>query len=142
MEKDSKKYEIGFLAKNEGFKDELAKILTNFGAEISESGAMSRIKLAYPIKKEASAFFSYIYFSGQPEIVEKISDNLKLNSEILRHIIIVAPAIRQTIQTPVKRMRRSMVSERPVEKTEIRKPKPQAALSNEALEKKLEEILK
>ncbi len=143
-EKDNKKYEIGFLAKEEGFKNKLVKLVGDFGGEVIDNGGLSRIKLAYPIKKETSAFFGYFYFSIQPEAIKKISDNLKLNSEILRHIIISTPVIQQAIQSVLKRPRRVFSSEIPVVTAPMapRKPKPQPVLSNEALEKKLEEILK
>ena len=140
--KDNKKYEIGFLAKEEGFKDKLVKLVGDFGGEIIDNGGLSRIKLAYPIKKETSAFFGYFYFSCQSEIIKKISENLKLNSEILRHIIISTPVIQQAIQSAPKRPRRVFSSEIPTMAAASRKPKPQSVLSNEALEKKLEEILK
>ncbi len=143
MGKDNKKYEIGFLAKEEGFKDKLVKLVGDFGGEIIDSGDLSRIKLAYPIKKETSAFFGYFYFSIQPEAVKKISENLKLNSEILRHIIISTPVIQQAIQSVSKRPRRAFSPEIPTAASAVpKKPKAQPILSNEALEKKLEEILK
>jgi len=143
--KDNKKYEIGFLAKEEGFKDKLIKLVGDFGGEVIDNGGLSRIKLAYPIKKETSAFFGYFYFSIQPEAIKKISGNLKLNSEILRHIIISTPVIQQAIQSVSRKPRRAFSSEIPVAtmtSATPRKPKPQPILSNEALEKKLEEILK
>ncbi|MEK7553158.1 MAG: 30S ribosomal protein S6 [Patescibacteria group bacterium] len=143
IEKDNKKYEIGFLAKEEGFKEKLIKLVEDFGGEVIDNGGMSRIKLAYPIKKETSAFFGYFYFSCQAEMIKKISENLKLNSEILRHIIISTPVIQQAIQSAPKRPpRRVFSSEIPAAIAMPRKPKPQPVLSNEALEKKLEEILK
>jgi ribosomal protein S6 len=142
MDKENKKYEIGFLAKNESFKEEIIKLLVGFGAEITDSGNASRINLAYPIKKETSAVFGYVYFSGQPDIVKKIGDNLRLNSEVLRHIIIISPAIRQSARLAAKKTRYSVPFEKPTEKPEIKRVKTRTVLSNEALEKKLEEILK
>lgn len=141
IDRENKKYEIGFLAKNEVFKDELLKLLIGFGAVITDNGNISRIRLAYPIKKETLAFFGYIHFSGQPDIVKKISDNLRLNLEILRHMIIAAPAVQQSIKFIPRKPRRAVPFGKPAE-IEVKKPKIRQALSNEALEKKLEEILK
>ena len=141
--KDNKKYEIGFLAEEEGFKDKLIKLIGDFGGEIFDNGNMSRIRLAYPIKKETSALFGYFYFSCQPETIKKINDNLRLNSEILRYIIIAEPVIQQPIQLAPRKVKRVVLVEKAAEiKPEIKKSKLQPILSNEALEKKLEEILK
>ena len=62
MKEDAKIYEIGFLAKEENDREEIVKILTNYGAKIVDAGKMSRIKLAYPIKKENFAYFGYLFF--------------------------------------------------------------------------------
>jgi len=140
--KENKKYEIGFLAKEEGFKEKLIKLLTDSGAEIFDNGGLSRIRLAYPIKKENSAFFGFIYFTSQPEMIQKIDSNLRLNSEVLRHIIIAEPIIQQPIQIAPSKMKRTVFAEKAEIKPEVKKVKPQPILSNEALEKKLEEILK
>ncbi len=143
MDKDSKKYEIGFLAKEEGFKNKLVKLLGDFGAEIADNGSMSRIRLAYPIKKETSAFFGYVHFLSQSDAIKKIGESLKLNPEILRYMIIAAPVVQQSAQFVPGKIRRAVFTERPMApRTEIKKFKPQPILSNEALEKKLEEILK
>ena len=62
IEKDNKKYEIGFLAKEEGFKEKLIKLVEDFGGEVIDNGGMSRIKLAYPIKKKLRPFRLFLFF--------------------------------------------------------------------------------
>ena len=142
-EKDIKKYEIGFLGRVENVRDEIIKLLESYKAEIVDNGNMSMIKLAYPIKKEKSAFFGYFHFNTYPNIIKKIEDNLKLNQQILRFIMIASPVSgRPFIESRMPRAR-ILSSEIPViRRVEVKKPKVQVALSNEALEKKLEEILK
>ena len=66
MENDKKHYEIGFLLKAEDKKADLAKILKASGAEITEEGPVSGIKLAYPIKKENFAYFGFVRFLAEP----------------------------------------------------------------------------
>ena len=141
-EKDIKKYEVGFLGRTENIKEEIIKLLESYKAEIVNNGNMSMIKLAYPIKKEKSAFFGYLHFNNYPNIIKKIEDSLKLNQQILRFIIIASPINgRPFVESRARN--RTFSSEIPVvKKVEIKKPKAQVVLSNEALEKKLEEILK
>ena len=62
MKEDAKIYEIGFLAKEENDREEIVKILTNYGAKIVDAGKMSRIKLAYPIKKKTSLISVICFF--------------------------------------------------------------------------------
>lgn len=139
IEKDIKKYEIGFLGKSDAAREEIVKLLADYKAEIFDNGNMLMIKLAYPIKKENSAYFGYLYFSAYPNIIKNIEDSLKLSQQVLRFMVIASPEIRQSFELKSK-MPPSEI--KIIRKVEPRKPKVQVALSNEALEKKLEEILK
>lgn len=142
-EKDIKKYEIGFLGMAEGARDEIIKLLESYKTEIVDNGKMSMIKLSYPIKKEKSAFFGYLHFTAYPNIIKKFEDSLKLNHQILRFIIIASPISgRPSIESRAPRFRMSSSEIPAIKKVEFKKPKVQTVLSNEALEKKLEEILK
>lgn len=149
MEKDSKKYEIGFLTTAEECKNEIINALKNHQAEIFNDGGVSQIKLAYPVKKETSAFFGYIQFSAAPDIIKNFKETLKLNSKILRFIIINSLVVGKVFSAKGgfsnQAEKQQIPLEKPeIKKVEIKKPKlyPQQVLSNEDLEKKLEEILK
>jgi len=123
-------YELAFLlTTGETFPD-VAQILKKHGAEIVYESPISQIKLAYAIKKQTSAFFGFCNFRAPREAVKKVSDDLSLIPAVVRFLVI-APPIK-----PAVRERRL---ERP---NEPRTEKPNSALSNEALEEKLEEILK
>ncbi len=139
MEKEQKNYEIGFLTRTEGDKNEIIKALEEQKISIAKSGGLSKIKLAYPIQKESSAYFDYLIFSAQPEAIEKISQNLKLNLKILRFLIITPPTI--GIQKSASRFRKTVLPKPIVKKPAVEKI-PLQQVSNEMLEKKLEEILK
>ncbi len=154
-----KSYEIGFLVKSEPDKEELIKILSDNQMPIENNGQISRIKLAYPIKKENFSYFGYLYFSGTSENVEKLSKSLKSNHQILRFIIISKPISEKRVSGAEasltrskylverhKILRTSSFDETRIESSKIaqmpKKVQKVEALSNEALEKKLEEILK
>ncbi len=143
MEKESKKYEIGFLVSVEEDRGELARILKDRGFSIVDDGEVSRIKLAYPIKKENFAFFGYLYFSGDPESVKELNKELKTSPKILRHLIISWPVMIRKIESKIdsEKAYTREVSATPAISARKTTSKIEI-LSNEELEKKLEEILK
>ncbi|MDP3015372.1 MAG: 30S ribosomal protein S6 [bacterium] len=143
MDKEPKKYEIGFLVKLEEDKGELARILKDRGFSIIDDGEVSRIKLAYLIKKENFAFFGYLYFSGDPESVKELDKELKTSPKILRHLIISRPVIMRKIESKIdsEKVYTREISAAPAISARKITPKTEV-LSNEELEKKLEEILK
>ena len=99
--------------------------------------------LAYQIKKENEAYFGYLHFLANTDKIKNISDDLKLNQKVLRFLIITPP-ITKMMRMATPRIIKKTFQPRAVERMEIKKPSPAptATLSNEALEKKLEEILK
>lgn len=162
-EDELKTYEISFLAKEERGREDMLRLLKKYGAEVSSDGATQRIKLAYPIKKEQFGHFGCIYFSVNPGAIEGVKDGLKINPQILRFSIGRSfrlkeeddkrPFSRQTRRSAYAR--ENTRSENPpdalvkkdergvLRQGESRARRPaQGELSNEALEKKLEEILK
>jgi ribosomal protein S6 len=144
MDKEFKKYEIGFLARNENGGDDVNKTLTSHRCELIESGVLNRMRLAYPIKKETAGFFGYYHFLAEPSAIEKIKNELDLNFNVLRFLIITPPAEKQLPSAAkIEKRRKQVVSKEIEPKAEIKKPMPApSVLTNEALEKKLEEILK
>lgn len=152
-EGEGKNYEVGFLIKSDSDKGGLIKILEDNQFSIINEGQISRIKLAYPIKKENFAYFGYLHFSGVPANIQNLSDKLRTESKILRFSII-PQSVEETegkISEEIYSTRARHFSERQkVQGTPFQPPTPQLpkkparteALSNEALEKKLEEILK
>lgn len=151
MDKEFKNYEIGFLTKTEQDRDELVKIIKNRQFSIIDDGEFSRIKLAYQIEKENFAYFGYLYFSGDPGNVKELRNELKTSLKILRFIIISRPVRvkkeEKQKETPVIPEKisftapASIISVAYPVKEKSEKPRT-GTLSNEELEKKLEEILK
>lgn len=144
MDAEVKNYEIGFLVKEESDAPGIVKTISDYKATITNESPTKRIQLAYPIKKETSAYFGSILFLMLPENIVKLNDSLKINPKILRFFITVpfAQAVTETAALPIK-ITGKMPLTRPVRQMPIiKKIEPVQALSNEALEKKLEEILK
>lgn len=130
-------YELGFLVKEES-SEPVKKILQKNNAVVFEESALTKVSLAYPIKKEKMAFFGYCRFTALPEAAAVIQEALKFQPEVLRVIFIklsesavrAAKANQGEIKRPVRRR-----------ETEVKKEGSESGLSNEDLEKKIEEIL-
>ncbi|MCL5007041.1 MAG: 30S ribosomal protein S6 [Patescibacteria group bacterium] len=136
MDSEKKSYEISFLLGNENDVEAVLKHLSQIGAEILNEGKISEVSLAYPIKKLASASFGWIYFSALPEKIGELNSALKMDGKIIRYLIITPPIVKTEKKRPAKAS----------EKEESSAPAAPVAtaeneLSNEELEKKLEEIL-
>ena len=146
MEKQTKNYEIGFLTVNEDDVKEVLRDLESHKAAILKQGRPRKIRLAYPIKKEIVAYFIFIQFSMDSDMVEAFSSKLKLNSKILRFMVINLPAIAMRQEREVEKPQES--PENPATKQKAKpaaEPKKASSddfVNNELLEKKLEEILK
>lgn len=144
MDKIFKKYEIGFLARDDKGENDISKLLADYKCEIAESGGLDRIKLSYPIKKETVGYFGYRHFLAEPSVIEKIKNELNLNSNILRFLFITPPVEKQSTSAIKTEIRRKTIIAKEIKpKIETKRSgAPAQVLTNEALEKKLEEILK
>ncbi len=137
---DKKEYELSFLLSEAAAISEIDKALVNVGAEVGTKGQVSEIRLSYPIKKHTSANFGYYHFTAHPEDVVKVKEELKLNPKVLRTLLLTPP-VKQMLREP--RPIKPIESKKEVApKVEEPKPAEPRILSNEGLEKKLEEILK
>jgi len=148
MKEETKIYEIGFLLKPEESRDGIMKAIKSAGFEIVNEGQISSIKLAYPIKKQNFAQFGYVYFSGEPDKINALKSELEVMPNVLRSTIFANPVMKRKEE---ESMRQEVDSGAPEKASALSDAKPARerkpvvkieALSNEDLEKKLEEILK
>lgn len=151
---DKKEYEVAFVAAAEDGAAAVEKELVAHGCAVSGKGTLAAIKLAYPIKKHTSGFFGYYWFVAPADAVKKLHDVLAVAPSILRFLIVTPPVkvtVRESHQprersAQAKTMTSAVSAEKTAEQT-LRVSAPTSArapeaLSNELLEKKLEEILK
>ncbi|MCL5733500.1 MAG: 30S ribosomal protein S6 [Patescibacteria group bacterium] len=133
-EYNQKKYEISFLLKTEADKEAILKTLNSIKAQIIYENELRSIALAYKIEKETQAFFGWIHFSTDPEMIPVVRDSLK-TAPMLRFLIVESVSGAPSRRGEGRQFRRpaAPVSETPKEH--------QGNLSNEALEQKLKEIL-
>ncbi|MEK7147240.1 MAG: 30S ribosomal protein S6 [Patescibacteria group bacterium] len=135
---DKKEYEIAFILKTED-PYVVKQALNNRGFSIFNESPINKLRLAYPIKKELQAYWGYCGFSAVPAGIKELSDDLKLQSAVLRFLIISLP--KKTGQKTESRTLRRFSPVKQYEKVEKPVYEKNKILSNEALEKKLEEIL-
>lgn len=162
---NKKKYEISFILGKDAGEGSIIKILAKYDALPSTKPEISRIKLSFPIKKENYGRFGSFSFEGNPESLKEMGQELGVNPDILRFSIAGASAEArhtlsrerldrkafgseygartnaQTIKTKEER-RPAAHSSSEAEKKSREERQFKGELSNEALEKKLEEILK
>jgi len=138
---EARKYEIAFVLKAENSLS-ISAALKSKGFSVLLENPIEKIQLAYPIKKENYAYFGYFHFEGNPAEIKSLKDDLALNHDVLRYIIITPPFVKKPA------WRRPMSSSRPSSASAAQEIETKAsvtaqpALTNEALEKKIEEILK
>ena len=141
MSEGTKIYEICYLLTSSGTEQEIVNVLNQQQSEILHQEALKEARLAYPIKKQQTANFGFIHFVTLPENVNKIKAALALNAGILRLLIISFSA--DKIPEKKVSVRSQQPDSKPLQVGDVKIAKPDTnILSNEALEKKIEEILK
>jgi ribosomal protein S6 len=126
-----KTYEISFLLEDESGADFIYENLNKYKAQILEHKDPVRINLAYPVKKQKSAFFGYVDFEMDPNNLLNFEKEIKQKNKVLRFMIISNPSIKRTA-TPSSKKPESI----------LEKPKAEETfLTNEDLSKKIEEML-
>jgi ribosomal protein S6 len=163
-EKELKEYEAAFLIDGEEYALHVVKILKARGASVVFESPVKKIDLSYPIKKRRSAYFGFVHFRCFASDIENIDEDLRLNDKIIRHLIVAPPINSKAVNLVTRRPSRATVVASS-ESSDIAKQKKDGSVaassvvarnrgeseqdgrvsqevSNEELEKKLEEILK
>lgn len=144
MNEETKNYELTFLLGSEGDYGEVIKTIRANHIEIKAESQPAKIKLAYPIRKENFAYFGNLYFSADAQAVETLNKTLRGNSKILRFFIFTKPVVRKTEDRKTERVSRYATESEKIPERIFRPSTPEKSgnSTNEALEKRLEEILK
>lgn len=95
---DTKKYELMViihpdLGENAIVKrlEEIRKLIKNQKGEIFFEDIWGMRDLAYPIKKHERGYYAVLSFTLLPEMLQEIDTTLKLENEVVRHMIITLP---------------------------------------------------
>lgn len=147
MDETQKQYEMIFIlspqlegAGLDKTKKEIGDIITKFKGTINFKESEKK-NLAYPINKQGQGIFLVTQVSISPENIANLSKELKLNKQILRHLInqLEIPKPETAKPKPIKKpivMKKKLVTE---------KEKPSSAKTPEGtleeIDKKLDEII-
>ncbi len=137
LQDEKRAYEITVFSGDENFA-RVKDIIAKFGGEILDEKPQGKARLAYAFKKQPYAFLDFFRVKLAGTDVNSLSNELKLDDGILRFLI-------HTPRTEKDALTASQRAPRPAfRRVGISKPKSASAptLTNEALEKKIEEILK
>jgi len=119
-------------------EEKLRHQIEELSGQVKKLNAWGKKKLAYPIKKQLSAYFASLEFELEPEGLEKIQQALRLNDDVLRFLLLAPEAVSPLSMKSKAALRPKTVVAAP---SGIRAEKA-AKVKIEELNKKLEELLK
>ena len=67
--------------------EKFEKVLTDNGASIVNEEIWGPRKLAYPIQKKSTGFYTLVEFDGDPTIVKKIETAFRRDERVLRFLV-------------------------------------------------------
>lgn len=126
-------------------KREIEEAIAKFGGKISaDFSDIGKRKLAYPIKKQTHAFFSFCRFAlDEKENLAELNRRLTLNEKIMRHLIVRADEVGKPLAAQMEREVRQEIAEKkiaePKKKEKPAETKPKVEMAD--LDEKLSEIL-
>jgi|GEM_PF-822604 ribosomal protein S6 len=146
-EKDKKEYELALLLHSEDNLAGVLKLVAQHNGEGATEPRAKRLQLAYEIKKHTEAVFVYFTFKMFGDDMKNLEHDLNSHADVLRFMVIASPAPAERTATSAmppreeRRPRSSTPYSAPAALAEVTRPAASKPLSNEALEKKIEEIL-
>ena len=66
--------------------EKFSKVLTDNGATIVNTEDWGLRKLAYPIQKKSTGFYTFIEFDGEPTIVKKLETAFRRDERVIRFL--------------------------------------------------------
>ena len=123
-------------------KETVKTLITKAGGTITLEDNLGKKKLVYPIKKAHNGYYLLYEFDLDGKALLKLNTDLKLTSEILRHLIVkqsaFAPNMIELTKENAKKEERE-AQKKPKEKK--KEEKVDSRIKLEELDKKLDEIL-
>lgn len=117
--------------------NKVRSFINELGGEIKNEKLGEKRRLAYPIKKQGFGFYVTIEFNCEPENIIELDKKIRLEPQVLRHLLLTKEIMKQTP--------RRYVPPKAKEKIGMPfKPQPEAPpekIKIEEIDKKLEEIL-
>ena len=68
--------------------ERLSEMLTSAGGQVTDVESWGRRRLAYPIRKIQEGFYYFIQGQFSASVLPELERTIKLNEDILRHMVI------------------------------------------------------
>jgi len=68
-----------------------ARVITEGGGEMTKVDHWGKRRLAYEIKDHQEGYYLLLQFRGEPKVITELDRQLRLDEEILRHMIVKNP---------------------------------------------------
>ena len=84
-------YELTVIVKTqetESLKEKVKDILKKHGAVITKEDHWGIKRLAYEIAREREGYYMFMFVDAEPQAVDKIQKEFRLNADILRYLFI------------------------------------------------------
>ena len=122
-------------------KEKIQDLISKFEGEITREDSLGKKKLAYPIKGNHQSYYLTYEFDLDGDKLKELNKNLKLTSELLRHMIVKkklqSPSLAKATEEKMAEVETKIARERPVKKIES-----EDKIKLEDLDRRLDEILK
>lgn len=99
MDKNKIVYELAFHLNPDLEESQIKQLSQNIEQNITSNGGVisfrkqpEKVRLSYPIKNKRIASFGYYYFNLEaPEKLTEIEEQVKLNNDVMRYLIVKVP---------------------------------------------------
>lgn len=133
----------------------ISALITKYGATVESTKRLGKLRLAYLIKNQSHGHYVLVRFSADRQSMAKIDENLRISTDIIRHMILRAEEagegkynlveykeinLDNKEDRPRRRTERTGTDEKPAE-GEKSEAKEAAPVSAEELDKKIESAL-
>ena len=140
-DQEKKHYEISFLVKSDEEVPIVLRLVGQHGAEVQGEPKAGATNLAYEINKLSRAIFCFLTVRALPENIKLLEKDLAALPSILRFLVIKLPRESFGTRRGLSEYHRARKPPTARKSSTPPAPKQQEVLSNEAIEKKIEEIL-
>ncbi len=141
------RFEVTYLERTEGSAG-MQQAIERHGGKVLAERPCEKVRLAYPVKKQTYAFMGIVEFAIGAEALRELQAELRLNGELLRALVHRAPPIAVDGGREARRVASDVPEEVSAASAQAGsrpprtiRPLNESVLTNEALEKKIEEIL-
>jgi small subunit ribosomal protein S6 len=73
-----------------GIETKIGALLQKYGGTVEQTQRLGKFRLTYPIKDQRHGYYVMVILSAEPAAIAKIEENLRIQTDILRHLLLRA----------------------------------------------------